>query len=149
LALHIARYHRHRGEHYRGWIDDEQLAWLEADLARAAAPTVVVGHIPLFSNYVEWNRGTSEGIPGHAVVVNSHRVAAIFEKHPVKLVLAGHLHVNETFQYKGIQFANVGAISGNWWRGLRDGFEEGYGLLEFRGEDVTLRYVDYGWETQS
>ena len=137
------------GNHYRAWIDDEQLAWLDDDLAQANAPTVVASHIPLFSNYVEWRRGTSEGIPDNVVVANSHRVAEIFEKHPVKLALAGHLHVNETFQFKGIQFANVGAISGNWWRGLRDGFEEGYGLLEFRGDDVNLRYVDYGWEAQS
>lgn len=134
------------GSSYRGWVDAEQLAWLDDDLATAQKPTVVVGHIPLFSNYVEWNRGTSEGIPENVTVVNSHEVAKVLMKHPVKLVLAGHLHVNETFRYQGITFANVGAISGNWWNGLRDGFQEGYALLQFQGEEVTWRYVDYGWE---
>lgn len=132
---------------YRGWVDSEQLGWLDDDLAAAARPTVVVGHIPLFSNYIEWKRGTSEGIPQGVCVVNSHEVAQVLVKHPVKLVLAGHLHVNETFQYKGITFANIGAVSGNWWDGLRDGFEEGYAVLEFRGDQVGWRYVDYGWES--
>ena len=136
-------------DHYRGWVDEEQLAWLEDDLASSGKPTVVVGHIPLFSNYVEWNYGTSEGISERVTVVNSHEVAKVLMRHPVKLVLAGHLHVNETFQYKGIHFANVGAISGNWWRGLRDGFEEGYAILEFRGDEVDWNYVDYGWEAKT
>ena len=42
--------------------------------------------------------------------------------------------------------ANLGAVSGNWWNGLRDGFEEGYSMLDFRGDQVNWRYVDYGWE---
>ena len=131
---------------YRGLVDAEQLRWLADDLAAANRPTVVVGHIPLFSNFIEWRRGTAEGIPDGVSVVNSHQVAEILLRHPVKLVLAGHLHIVETFAYKGIEFANLGAVSGNWWNGQRDGFEEGYALLEFRGDDVSWRYVDYGWE---
>ena len=136
------------GRHYRGWVDDEQLAWLEDDLARADRPTVVIGHIPLFSNFIEWRQGTAEGIADTVSVVNSHQVAEVLARHPVKLVLAGHLHVNETYLYQGITFANVGAVSGNWWRGLRDGFEEGYAILEFRGDRVDWRYVDYGWQAE-
>jgi 3',5'-cyclic AMP phosphodiesterase CpdA len=135
-----------QGTSYRGWVDAEQLAWLDDDLAHAGKPTVVVGHIPLFSNYIEWKRGTSQGIPEGVTVVNSHEVAKILEQHAVKLVLAGHLHVNEAFYYKGIAFANIGAIAGNWWDGLRDGFQEGYAILEFRGDEVRWDYIDYGWE---
>jgi 3',5'-cyclic AMP phosphodiesterase CpdA len=136
------------GRKYRGWVDAEQLAWLADDLATAAKPTVVIGHVPLFSNYMEWTRGTSEGIPEGISVVNAHEVAAILVRHPVKLVLAGHLHIVETFSYKSIEFANLGAISGNWWDGPRDGFKEGYALLDFRGDEVSWRYIDYGWEAQ-
>ncbi|HUP21685.1 MAG TPA: metallophosphoesterase [Thermoanaerobaculia bacterium] len=131
---------------YRGFVDEEQLAWLADDLAAANRPTVVIGHIPLFSNYIEWRRGTEQGIPPGVAVVNSHQVAEILLRHPVKLALAGHLHIVETFRYKGIEFSNIGAVSGNWWDGLRDGFEEGYALLEFRGDEVSWSYVDYGWE---
>jgi 3',5'-cyclic AMP phosphodiesterase CpdA len=134
------------GRSYYGHVDQEQLDWLADDLAAAARPTVVIGHIPLFSNYIESVRGTAEGIPAGLAVVNAHEVLKVLLAHPVKLVLAGHLHVNEIFRYKGIEFANVGAISGNWWQGERDGFQEGYALLDFRGSEVQWRYVDYGWE---
>ncbi len=131
---------------YRGWVDEEQLAWLDDDLAAANRPTVVVGHIPLFSNFFEWRQGTEQAIPAGIAVVNAHQVAAILMRHPVKLVLAGHLHVVESYRFRGIEFANLGAVSGNWWEGPRDGFEEGYSVLEFRGNEVSWRYVDYGWE---
>lgn len=133
---------------YRGWVDDEQIAWLEDDLAAADRPTVVIGHIPLLSNYTEWNRGTAAGIPAGATVVNANQVLEVLLRHPVKLVLGGHLHVIESYRFKGIELANIGAVSGNWWRGLRDGFEEGYAMLDFRGDHVSWRYVDYGWETR-
>lgn len=134
-----------RGE-YRGWVDAEQLAWLADDLAASAKPTVVVGHVPLFTNYFELLRGTAEAIPPGVAVVNANEVAPILLAHQVRLVLAGHLHIVETFRYKGVEFANLGAVSGNWWNGLRDGFQEGYSVLEFRGDQVRWRYIDYGWE---
>lgn len=131
---------------YRGFVDAEQLAWLEDDLAAAQRPTVVVGHIPLFSHYLQWKNGSAAGVPEGIAVVNANEVAEILIRHPVKLVLAGHLHINETYRYKGIEFANIGAVSGNWWQGERDGFQEGYALLDFTGEQVSWRYVDYGWD---
>ncbi len=131
---------------YRGFVDPQQLQWLDDDLAVAGKPTVVVGHIPILSNYYESMRGTEGGIPAGVAVVNAHEVIAVLLKHQVKLVLAGHLHVNEVFHYKGIEFATVGAVSGNWWGGPRDGFEEGYAMLDFFADEVSWRYVDYGWE---
>jgi 3',5'-cyclic AMP phosphodiesterase CpdA len=133
---------------YIGWVDEEQRAWLEDDLAASGKPTVVFTHVPLWSNYIEINRGIEEPIPRRISVVNAHEVAPILHRHSVKLVLAGHLHVNETFTWKGIQYATVGAVSGDWWKGPREGFEEGYARLEFRGDEVSWEYVDYGWEAQ-
>ncbi|MEE2776343.1 MAG: metallophosphoesterase [Acidobacteriota bacterium] len=137
-----------RDRAYIGHIDAEQLAWLDDDLAASGKPTVVTTHVPLVSNYIEMQRGTEEGIPGGISVTNVHEVVPILEKHPVKLVLTGHLHINESFRYNGIEYATVGAVSGNWWKGARNGFEEGFALLEFRGQDVSWRYVDYGWEVE-
>ncbi|HEX2466310.1 MAG TPA: metallophosphoesterase [Thermoanaerobaculia bacterium] len=136
------------GRGYIGWVDDEQLVWLEDDLAASAKPTVVFTHVPLWSNYIEINRGIADPIPRGVAIVNAHKVAPILQKNKVKLVLAGHLHINETFTYKGIEYSTVGAVSGNWWKGARDGFEEGYARLEFRGDQVSWEYVDYGWEAQ-
>jgi len=133
---------------YFGHVDAEQLAWLEDDLAASGKPTVISLHIPLFSNYPEWNDGTAEPDHPKATVGNCNEVAAVISRHPVKLVLAGHLHINETFSFKGTEFANIGAVSGAWWEGPRDGFQEGYARLEFSGDQVRWRYVDYGWETE-
>lgn len=134
------------GNSYKGWVDEEQLAWLDDDLAASGKPTVIATHVPIFSNFMEMLRGTSEGIPSGISVVNSHEVAKIIEGHRVRLVLAGHLHINESFHYKGTEYANIGAISGNWWKGPRNGFEEGYARLDFRGDQLDWNYVDYGWE---
>lgn len=132
---------------YHGWVDEDQLDWLEKDLARANKPTVVVGHIPLFSSYGELKSGIEAPDHPKAVVNNVNDVAAVLLRSPgVKLVLAGHLHINERWIYKGVEFANVGAVSGGWWRGPRDGCQEGYALLSFKGEQVGWGYMDYGWE---
>jgi 3',5'-cyclic AMP phosphodiesterase CpdA len=135
-----------REREYIGWVDEEQRAWLEDDLATAAKPTVVFTHVPLWSNLIEMKRGIEEPIPPGLSIVNAHEVAPILQQHDVRLVLAGHLHINETFVYKGIEYSNVGAVSGNWWKGPREGFEEGYARLEFRGDQVSWEYVDYGWD---
>jgi 3',5'-cyclic AMP phosphodiesterase CpdA len=131
---------------YIGWVDAEQQKWLADDLAASAKPTVVFMHVPLWSNFIEIRRGTAEAIPKGVCIVNAHEVAPILQQSQTKLVLAGHLHITETFTYKGIEYSTVGAVSGNWWKGARDGFEEGYARLEFRGDQVSWEYVDYGWD---
>ena len=135
-----------RRREYVGHVDVAQLAWLQKDLAAADKPTVVAMHIPLFTSYWEVENGTALPDPRKAVVANCDEVARVLQRHPVRLVLAGHLHVNESWTFRGIEYANVGAVSGSWWNGPRDGFEEGYALLEFRGDRVSWQYVDYGWE---
>jgi 3',5'-cyclic AMP phosphodiesterase CpdA len=135
-----------RDREYIGWVDEEQRAWLADDLASKGLPTVVFTHVPLWSNLIEMKRGIEEAIPPGLSIVNAHEVAPILHQNDVKLVLAGHLHINETFLYKGVEYSNVGAVSGNWWKGTREGFEEGYARLEFRDDQVSWEYVDYGWE---
>ncbi len=131
---------------YRGWVDAEQIAWLDEDLRTANCPTVISMHIPLLTNMQEMREGTAEPNHPKLSVGNCHEVIEVLEKHPVKLVIAGHLHINESYRYKEMEFANIGAVSGRWWQGDRYGFEEGYALLEFRGEEVCWRYMDYGWD---
>ncbi len=134
------------GRNYKGWIDKEQLEWLDVDLATANKPTVISMHIPLFTNFNEWRSGIEKADHPKAVVGNCHEVVKVLEKYPVKLVLGGHLHINETYSFRGIEFANIGAVSGAWWKGPRAGFEEGYAMLEFKDNRVSWKYVDYGWE---
>ena len=133
---------------YIGWVDDEQLAWLEDDLAASAQADRGLHARPAVEQLHRDQSRHRRSDPARRRIVNAHKVAPILQKNKVKLVLAGHLHINETFTYKGIEYSTVGAVSGNWWKGARDGFEEGYARLEFRGDQVSWEYVDYGWEAQ-
>ena len=65
-----------------GNIGDEQLKWLEADLAGKAksTPIVVFAHVPLWTVYPEWGWGTDDGAKaltllkpfGSVTVLNGH-----------------------------------------------------------------------------
>lgn len=131
---------------YRGHVDAEQIAWLEAELSSEILPTVLAGHIPFFSNYRESSDGGVNADHPKETVHNANEVVKIFDGNEVRMVLAGHLHINESWRYRGTEYANLGAVSGAWWRGPRDGCEEGYTMLEFTGDHVRWSYVDYGWE---
>lgn len=72
--------------------------------------------------------------------------AALLEKYPVKLVLQGHTHINERVTWKGIDFITTGAVAGNWWKGPRMGFPEGYAVLDVNGDQVSWRFESYGWQ---
>jgi 3',5'-cyclic-AMP phosphodiesterase len=137
-----------RKREYTGHVDLAQQTWLQKDLAAASKPTIVAMHIPLFTSFWEFENGNRGPDPRKAVVANCDEVAQILHRHPVKLVLGGHLHINESWTFKDIEYANVGAVSGSWWNGPRHGFEEGYALLRFRNDRVSWEYVDYGWEAR-
>jgi 3',5'-cyclic AMP phosphodiesterase CpdA len=65
-----------------GILGEDQLAWLEADLAGLAAstPVVVFGHVPLWAVYPQWGWGTQDGQQalgylrrfGSVTVLNGH-----------------------------------------------------------------------------
>ncbi len=69
----------------------------------------------------------------------------LFEASNVKLVLQGHVHIREQFEYNGIRYITSGAVSGSWWNGPRYGHPEGYATVSFSGEDFTWTYHTYGW----
>ena len=65
-----------------GYLGDEQLKWLEADLAgkSKSMPMVVFAHVPLWTVYPEWGWGTDDGAKalsllkpfGSVTVLNGH-----------------------------------------------------------------------------
>ena len=67
-----------------GSLGDEQLEWLEEDLAgrRASTPIVVFAHIPLWTVYPEWGWGTEDGAQALAYLKRFGSVT----------VLNGHIH---------------------------------------------------------
>jgi Icc protein len=130
-------------------IDDPQLAWLKEDLNRVGAmtPIIVTVHVPLvtaFPTYAE--KVTTTQKYNTLTVDNAPDVLAVFEGHNVVAVLQGHLHVNEMIQLRSTQYIVGGAVCGNWWRGLRMGFPEGFTVVSARAGKITTRYETYGFK---
>jgi hypothetical protein len=67
-----------------GVLGNDQLAWLEADLAARGAdtPIVVFAHVPLLAVYPAWGWGTSDG----------DRALAILKRFASVTILNGHIH---------------------------------------------------------
>lgn len=134
------------GLDFIGLIDEEQLTWLRADLARMkpGSPLVVVTHIPLVSSVLQlvadpWK--TAEIY----LVTNARDVLEILWPYRPRMVLQGHTHICETVTYKGCQFITTGAVCGNWWKGAREGHPEGFGVVTVRGNRIDWRYETYGF----
>ncbi len=135
---------------YFGHIDSLQLEWLKNDLQKVGAetPIVISTHIPFVSVYGQFTKGANYGMSQGEVVTNAHDVLEKFEKHNLKLVLQGHLHEVEHIEFRGVHFITGGAVSGEWWKGPRDGFAEGFVVVDVNGDEFDWRYETYGWESR-
>jgi len=109
-------------------------------------PMVIVSHIPFITALAQVRGGSMTPNTRGLVVENSKEVLDLFENHNLKLVLQGHLHVLEDVYTNGIHFLTGGAVSARWWKGPMGEMEEGYLLLNVKGEEFSWEYVDYGWE---
>jgi 3',5'-cyclic-AMP phosphodiesterase len=67
-----------------GVLGDEQLAWLQKDLAarKPETPVVVFGHVPLFAVAPEWGWTTADGT----------KAIAMLRRFSAATVLNGHIH---------------------------------------------------------
>jgi 3',5'-cyclic AMP phosphodiesterase CpdA len=135
---------------YHGRLEDAQLAWLEADLARVDndTPIVVATHIPLLTGFYQATEGATASAPANRVVVNNRQVLDLFADHNLLLVLQGHLHVDEMLRWRDTTFITGGAVCGRWWRGPWHGTREGYGVLTLRPDRVEWQYQTYGWQAK-
>ena len=131
---------------FRGNIGPDQLEWLKNDVAKAARmPLCVLTHIPILSAAPKILNYSGDAMD-RIIIANGGTVAEILGKGNLKVVLQGHTHICETVHYKGAQFITSGAVSGNWWKGERLGFAEGYGVLRVRGEEVKWEYRTFGFK---
>jgi 3',5'-cyclic AMP phosphodiesterase CpdA len=144
-------------DRYQARLDDEQFAWLEADLAKTdvTTPVLVMSHIPIFSiaplmdPKVERPDGMQLG--NAAMLGDGRRIKDLFKRHPnVKACVSGHIHLVDRVDYAGVTYLCNGAVSGNWWKGSRfNECEPGYALLDLYDDGaVERRYVPYGWVSE-
>lgn len=141
------------GGWYTGRLDEEQLSWLTAELAGTdtATPIAIVSHIPLLSAaVVRWSKvETGRWSVGAGLMHgDSHNIQALFAKHPnVKVCLSGHLHLNDSVVYDGVNYLGCGAVSGNWWNS--DAFHRtrcGFATFDFMSDGTVVRtYHEYEW----
>ena len=122
---------------YLARLDDEQFAWLEADLAAtpAVTPVCVLSHIPILS-VAAFLDGDLNGtgtwvVPGSWMHIDARRIKDLFARHPnVKVCLSGHLHMVDDVTYLGVRYLCDGAVCGGWWKGKWQEFGPAYALLD-------------------
>ena len=138
-------------QEYYGWIDDAQLAWLEADLQLAGpqTPVIVVTHIPFFSVWAQVHGDPRKGENPKSLVNNASTVRKLLGKYNVKLVLSGHGHLCERIElahFNRTTYIQGGAVCGLWWKGKVSGSPEGYGVVTCKPDgNFEYEYRDYGW----
>lgn len=77
--------------------------------------------------------------------LSAHDIPELNKPYNVRAVLRGHAHINENVRFNTMQFITSGAVSGNWWHGIRTGTPEGYGALKVNGNRISYQYLTYGW----
>ena len=133
------------GAGYLGYVDADQLHWLEADLQRVepGRTVIVAAHIPVLgSRHVRvGDRNPSSSM----AVTNRQALYQLLEPFEVH-VLTGHTHESEHVFEHGVHEHVNGAVCGAWWSGpiCGDGTPSGYSIYDVRGAAVTWRYKSTG-----
>jgi 3',5'-cyclic AMP phosphodiesterase CpdA len=135
--------------HYIGKIDQEQLDWIREDLQGTAktTPIAISVHIPFITSRTQLSQGSLASSSPTSVITNAREVLQLFAEHNLKLVLQGHLHYSEDiFVGNKVHFITAGAVSGQWWSNRPgDQPEEGFQMIHIQGEELSSRYIDFGW----
>lgn len=136
---------------FEGHIDNTQMAWISADLAKLSpkTPVIVSIHMPLVTaidSYVKL-RPDRRSSRGGGSVDNSEEVIKIFESYNVIGVLQGHTHIWEQVIWHGVPYVTGGAVSGNWWKGTHLGTPEGFTVVRVADGTMHVRYETYGFKS--
>ncbi len=134
---------------YIGKIDEEQLAWLQTELASVPKENFIciVSHIPilsicagLFFDKTETNGDLK--IQRNLMHSDFFALKKIFNNYPnIKVCISGHIHLQDELNYLGIKYYCNGAVSGNWWKGSFQEFAPAYAMLEFYDDGTSKRYM--------
>lgn len=116
---------------YDGYITEEQLAWMEKDLAFVPKDNLIIINLH---------------IPVHSAVKNKADFYKILEKFSNVHVMSGHTHYNKNVVQNGVFEHNHGTVCGAWWTGpiCEDGTPRGYGVYEVVGTKLKWYYKSTG-----
>lgn len=137
---------------YLCYLNPEQRAWLEADLAATTLPTVVVSHVPIVTitpvvrgeNIV---RERESVVTGDYVHLDSNTLHGVFRRSGrVKLVLSGHTHLIDRCEADGVTYCCGGAVCGGWWKPTKTYCAPCYALIDlFADGTFDHRMRPTGW----
>ena len=127
---------------YEGRVTDEELSWLEAQLAGTPhdQPLILLSHMPLQTTHQQVQVAPLAPLKPNLVVTNARDVLKLFANHNLRVILQGHLHVNERVQWNDQNFLMGGAICGAWWKGPNLGTPPGFGVLKIQGSEIRWEY---------
>ena len=124
---------------YIGYIDENQLRWLENDLKKVPPGTTVIVSLHIPTIYGESERSDDYGTLLSNSVMNRealYKILAPYNTH----ILAGHSHTNWHTQAKPNIVEHVHAAAcGAWWQGeiCVDGSPKGYTVYMIDGDSVS------------
>lgn len=129
---------------YIGYLTEDQLQWLEQDLALVKPGTTVVVSLHIPTNTGAARRAKKEEELG-GVVSNRkqlYKILAPYKAH----IMSGHTHFNEKWEEGNIMEHNHGTVCGAWWTGpvCSDGTPNGYGVYEADGSELKWYYKSTG-----
>jgi hypothetical protein len=130
---------------YIGYLTENQLHWLEQDLAlvKPGSTVVVSLHIPTQTGHKRRNNLKEEELGGSV----SNRKQLYDMLKPFKThIMSGHTHVNEKWEADNVMEHVHGTVCGAWWTGpiCSDGTPNGYGVYEVDGDDIRWYYKSTG-----
>jgi 3',5'-cyclic AMP phosphodiesterase CpdA len=148
----------HADRTWTGEVGLPQIEWLKADLSTTGklTPIIVITHVPLVTgaiSYVsrqEWASRTNHvgSLVDTLMVTDAEPVIEALLGYNVRVVLQGHTHVDEEIVFRGLRFMTSGAVSGNWWKGIRAGSAEGYSVVTLNSDQrVDRSYRKYGFKS--
>lgn len=112
-GVHLVTLATHETKDVDVRIDEEQLRWLEADLAATTLPTVVLMHHSAADQHLAGNRWFAKA-PHLALVKERKRLRGLLEASgKVVLVVNGHLHWNHLDVIGGIPYVTVQSLIEN------------------------------------
>ncbi len=134
--------------YYIGYLPEEQLRWMEQDLALVGKDKKVVVSLHIPTTLREWDRtGYNFDFSKIAdVMCNKKAVYDLLAPYDA-LILSGHIHTgNNEIISDSLMEHNVSSLGGAWWCGpvCVDGGPAGFKLYTFDGTDVKWAYYGCG-----
>lgn len=141
----------HEGQWYTAKIDEEQMDWLEKELAAISPlkPIMIVSHVPILAACIFFDGNRFEknqwNIPGRWMHEDASKIKDLFVKYPnVKLAVSGHIHLLDRVEYNGVTYCCNGAVSGAWWSGNYQQTQPGYAVIDLYPDgNFSNSYINY------